>query len=173
MDLTRLPQQMLLCALFALAAVLGYAYWSHRLIEQGRQLERAEWVERQAAETLKWERKLASAGAQASAQLASLKAQHEQNLNGIRLQLAATLRELRQRPTRAALEEARRANPASAPTACTGLQLAGDDAEFLARFAERAAVQQAQLHEAVGQYEACRGALRSVTDGNAKDDAGP
>lgn len=166
MNITKLPQELLLIVLLALAVTAGYFFWEHRLIERGRTLERAVWEKKQAEVNLKWEQRLRSSESQALAQLNKLKEDHAKSLETIRLRLDDTLRKLRERPTREAAKASGNLAPAS--QSCTGVQLARDDGEFLARFAQRAAVQGEELARVTGDYEACRRALKEITNGDER-----
>lgn len=165
--MTNLARQVIL--ILGLALALGLLYWSW--VDRIRLDERQKTEQRlQAA----WEKKLRAAEAQAQDQLVTLRNQHVQALHGIDLQLRAALRELRNRPSRSTRAPTPSpADPAPRPTACTGAELAREDAEFLVREAAAAAEQQSRLVEALGAYSTCRRTLEEVTNGTHRKSSSP
>ena len=158
--------KLLVAVVISAIAVGAYLLWEESIRRDERQQVNAKWEKAQAISEMRWATRLQSAQAKASQDLVELRNLHAQNLSSIRLRLDDTLRQLRDRPTRAAAQAAGNQGSDSSPTSvCTGDRLAGEDAEFLAREAARAAEQQEELRAALGAYEACRGTLQSVTGG--------
>ena len=134
------PRQWLLAIAFCMAGVLGYSFWSARLVAQGdatgyarAKSEYAETARKALESSRKRERDL-----QAEADAAEQEKNHAlQNLDRVRADL---LERLRKRPARpasgAVLPEV--ANAGGTASGCTGAQLYREDGEFLARESARA-----------------------------------
>lgn len=115
-----------------------------------------------------WSRKLRSAELDAKETLESVFTEYNDAIEGILRQRDDALERLRKRPSRVTIKT----KPADHPTpveACTAVQLAREDAEFLEREAAAAAVQQEQLIEATQAYETCRRTLRNVSSGQTEE----
>lgn len=153
----RLGVEVGLCAGLLVASLLGVGYWSHRLKNEGR----AEAIQEM---TASWNQKLDSISTAATKARQTQRTKYEQDLDSVQRKLGVALGELRKRPSRT--DGAKPASGACpAIPACTGDRLAGEDAEFLVRYATGAAVLKGKYDEAYAGFETCRQALERATSG--------
>jgi len=147
------PGRWLLYGAFVAALVLGYFSWRTHERDVGAATVQARWDKDKAAQAKAIAAQVATAK-QTSADLLSdsiiLEKVKNDQIDAINARLSVALGELRQRA-------ARRPDVPQAATAhagATGADLAGPDAEFLARFAANALKYQAELEQCQAQYDA-------------------
>jgi excinuclease UvrABC ATPase subunit len=160
MDISRLPQELLLTIALLGVCFFGYKFWEHRI--------RADEEMKTSLRLHKvWEARLRVAEDKALKELIEYRNENAKSYAKLAARADQLARELRQRPTRAQLEAAQQAHPltAAACPVCTGERLAREDAEFLAREAAAGHAQQSDLQFATSSYETCRRTLKEVTEG--------
>lgn len=163
MDITRLPQELLLIVALVGACLLGVWYWEGSIRSDERAKVTAELDKA-------WRLRLQVSEDSAKAQLEAQGRKHAKALSDVQRHASQLALELLKRPSRA--EQSQQPHPltAAACPVCTGERLAREDAEFLGREAAAAAEQQLDLQRATGAYNTCRKTLEDVTKGTQHDD---
>lgn len=162
MNITRLPQELMLLVLLAAVCVLGYWYWESSVRSDEREKVKVELDKA-------WRQRLRESEDKATKELIALRGEHAKVYQRLQLRADQLSRELRLRATRA--EQANRPHPLTsiACPVCTGERLAREDGEFLAGEAAAAAAQQQDLRNARAEHDVCRRTLEEVTKGTRND----
>lgn len=152
------PRQWILVLAFCAASVLGYHFWSARLIAQGDAAGYARAVAKYqaAAEKARAEGEARTLALQNSFDKARQEKAHA--IFDLQRRHAADIERLRNRPERPASRPDLPATAGAGPAAasCTGSDLFRQDAEFLVREAARADLIRAELASCYADYERAR-----------------